>query len=816
MKRFNTLWILVGVLAVLLCILANLLVRFLSPAKPTATLAPVMTATAGPTWVETPIVPTVMPVPQPSGGPIITPASPEPEPWPTSTPTVTPEAQPSDSPTQSPTPLPASPTWTSAPTATPVTITDWQGEYFDNVSLQSPPKVVRNDRIVDFSLPKGTAPASNMPSENWSARWTRSLDLTEGNYRFRVVVDDGARLWVAGRFLIDAWADGGPREYLADLYLKGNTPIKLEYYNHLGDARISLNWEKIDKFLGWQGSYYAAPDLSGLPVFQRDDEHINFDWGTDSPRPDLPVDNFSARWTRRLNFAQAGVYRFQAASDDGVRVWVGGKLVIDAWRDGQRTYEGQIQLAAGETGVSVEYYEYTGHASIKLSWDLVSSLTATPAQTSTAVAPTVTPIPPTVTLAPPTVTSIPLTVPPVPPTVTPIPPTQTPLSPTSTPLPPTLPPSQPTATPIPPTLTATPPSTLPPGVEPVITLDPASGRIGQPFTILGKQWPPNTTVNLSLAQPDAQARQGGPVGQVVTDEKGNFTAPFVVPAGEGWEGKQSARVVAATYGRTMAGAVYKLLPELKKLDFGPIPAGQDRFALAEQTYLVLTSAEEWEARFGPEPPPAQPPVDWQREIVIGAFLGPQATGAEIAVTNIVLRDTTISTWLSIPVKGDVRARQDGREIARVLVRVPREQLQTAPITTPADLTFAFLDAIGRLLAQGPAGAIPSVSAQASAAAAVEQQLAAPPPGATREAAALAVTQVTEPLVEVLPAAVEPAAKVEPSATAESADMAELMVTVEPAAKAKPSTGNVVTGVLIAAGVMAVAGMGLYFARRRGG
>ena len=807
MKRFNTLWILVGVLAVLLCILANLLIRFLLPAKPTATLAPAMTVTAQPTWAETPIMPTATPVPQPSTSP----GSPEPEPWPTALPTVataTPEAQPSASPTQSPTPPPASPTWTSAPTATPVTITDWQGEYFDNVSLQSPPKVVRNDRVVDFSLPKGTAPASNMPSENWSARWTRSLNLAEGSYRFRIVVDDGARLWVAGRFLIDAWTDGGPREYVADLYLKGNTPIKLEYYNHLGDARVSLNWEQIVNFSGWQGSYYATADLSGLPVFQRDDANIDFDWGADSPRPDLPVDNFSARWTRRLKLDQAGVYRFQAASDDGVRVWVGGKLVIDGWRDGQRTYEGQIQLAAGDVGVSVEYYERTGHASVKLSWAPVSGPTATPTQTSTTAAPTVTSIPPTSTMAPPTVTSIP-------PTVTTVPPTQTPIPPTATLLPPTLPPSQPTATPIPPTPTATPPSTLPPGAEPVITLDPASGRIGQPFTILGKQWPPNTTVSLSLAQPDDRARQGGPVGQVVTDEKGNFTAPFAVPAGEGWEGKQSARVVAATAdGRTMAGAIYKLLPELKKLDFGPIPAGQDRFALAEQTYLVLTSAAEWEARFGPEPPPAQPPVDWQREIVIGAFLGPQATGAEVAVTNMVLRDTTISTWLSIPVKGDVRARQDGSKVARALVRVPREQLQSAPITTPADLTFAFLDAIGRLLAQGRAGAISSVGAQASAAAAVEQQMAAPPPDATQEAAALVTTQVAEPLVEVLPAAVGPAAKAEPSATTELTDMAEPPVMAEPAAREKPSTGNVVTGVLIAAGVMAVAGLGLYLARRR--
>ena len=390
MKRFNILWVLVVVLTVLLCVLAYLLFRFLTPARPAATLAPVMTATYEATRVETPIAPTTTPIVTPT----IT-TSPEPEPWPTASPTVAsatlaPSPTPIPPASATPTTIPNSPTPTFAPTATPATITDWKGEYFDNVSLQSPSRLVRNDRVVDLTLPNGTAPATNMPSENWSARWTRSWNFAEGNYRFRVVVDDGARLWVAGRFLIDAWADGGPREYIGDLYLKGDVPIKLEYYNHLGDARIRLNWEQMTNFSGWQGSYYAVRDLSGLPVFQRGDENIDFDWGNDSPRPDLPVDNFSVRWTRRVQFAQPGVYRFQAASDDGVRVWVGGKLVIDAWRDGQRTYEGQIQLAAGETDVRVEYYEHTGRASIKLSWALVSGSTPTATLTSTAGPPPLT------------------------------------------------------------------------------------------------------------------------------------------------------------------------------------------------------------------------------------------------------------------------------------------------------------------------------------------------------------------------------------------------------------------------------------------
>ena len=271
MKRFNILWVLVGVLTVLLCVLGYLLFRIMTPPTPAATLAPVMTATSEPTRSETPIVPTATLTITPG----IT-ASPEPEPWPTTTPSVTPTQLETPIPPASATstPVPASPTPTRTPvppTATPATITDWQGEYFDNILLQPPSKVVRNDRVVDLTLPKGTAPASNMPSENWSARWTRNWNFAEGSYRFHLVVDDGARLWVAGRFLIDAWADGGPREFVADLYLKGDVPIKLEYYNRLGDARVRLNWDQITSFSGWKGSYFTNIDLSGLPLFQRDD-----------------------------------------------------------------------------------------------------------------------------------------------------------------------------------------------------------------------------------------------------------------------------------------------------------------------------------------------------------------------------------------------------------------------------------------------------------------------------------------------------------------------------------------------------------------
>ncbi|MGD8473548.1 MAG: PA14 domain-containing protein, partial [Anaerolineae bacterium] len=230
---------------------------------------------------------------------------------PTSPPTSTP-LPPTATATHTPRPPTATATATVAPTAA---ITDWRGEYFANRTLQGSPYLVRNDRVVDLELPPGRSPATGFPTENWSARWSRNWTFDEGNYRFHLLVDDGARLWVGGNLLIDAWTDGSAREFTADLYLRGDVHIRLDYYNHLGSARARLNWERITQFSTWRGSYYAVRDVSGQPVFQRDDSAISFNWGNGSPRADIPANNFSVQWSRRLSFSQSGTYHFRAETD---------------------------------------------------------------------------------------------------------------------------------------------------------------------------------------------------------------------------------------------------------------------------------------------------------------------------------------------------------------------------------------------------------------------------------------------------------------------------------------------------------------------
>ena len=67
---------------------------------------------------------------------------------------------------------------------------------------------------------------SAIPKDNWSARWVRSAQFTAGWYRFRTFTDDGVRLWVDGKLVIDQWFDMPGAANTADVYLTAGAPDK--------------------------------------------------------------------------------------------------------------------------------------------------------------------------------------------------------------------------------------------------------------------------------------------------------------------------------------------------------------------------------------------------------------------------------------------------------------------------------------------------------------------------------------------------------------------------------------------------------------
>ncbi|MGL4648885.1 MAG: PA14 domain-containing protein, partial [Caldilineaceae bacterium] len=131
----------------------------------------------------------------------------------------------------------------------------------------------------------------------------------------------------------------------------------------------------------WVAAYFKNTSLAGAPVLIRNEPNLDNNWGTGGPEG-LQNDFFSARYTRYI-LTEAGVYRFTATSDDGIRIWVNDVLILDQWREqAERTFVVDRSLSAGHQLVRVEYFEATGSARVKVSWEKVGSGTVPPTGSS--------------------------------------------------------------------------------------------------------------------------------------------------------------------------------------------------------------------------------------------------------------------------------------------------------------------------------------------------------------------------------------------------------------------------------------------------
>lgn len=121
---------------------------------------------------------------------------------------------------------------------------------------------------------------------------------------------------------------------------------------------------------GLVGEYFANRDLAGEPVLRRTDPQVSFDWGGASPAPGLPADGFSVRWSGWLTAIATGEYTLGVTSDDGARLYLDGRCLIDGWQDhAMETRSARVRLEAGRAyPLRVEYYENAGLAGAILGW----------------------------------------------------------------------------------------------------------------------------------------------------------------------------------------------------------------------------------------------------------------------------------------------------------------------------------------------------------------------------------------------------------------------------------------------------------------
>lgn len=271
------------------------------------------------------------------------------------------------------------------------------GTYFGNVRLQGVPVLTRTE-AVSFAwsgAPDGVA----VPADGFSVRWSGLVESpVSGPYRLQTLSDDGVRVWVDGQLVINNWNRHVPL-YDTTRVLNWSAgqrhTIVMEYQEVGGPGTAQLLWQPpgaagfatvpAERLYpaavgrGLAAAYYGNPNMQGQALLARA-EPIYFLWWAE-PAPGLPADGFSVRWSGVIEASATGSHVLQTYSDDAVRVWVDGQLVIDNWTPHAAAYDTAAPMTwvAGERhAIVVEYQELGGPGTAQLLWRLPDASEFTP------------------------------------------------------------------------------------------------------------------------------------------------------------------------------------------------------------------------------------------------------------------------------------------------------------------------------------------------------------------------------------------------------------------------------------------------------
>jgi beta-glucosidase len=145
-----------------------------------------------------------------------------------------------------------------------------------------------------------------------------------------------------------------------------------------GCGRTTSEWNTIDeKYFftgqqpGLQAAYFSNIQLQGTPVLTRTDKQINFHWTLYGPAPTLPSQQYAVRWNGQLMSPVTGKYKIGLEGNDGYRLYINEKLLIDNWqKKGFQLQSADFYFEKNKRySIRVEFYETTGNAHIRLVWN---------------------------------------------------------------------------------------------------------------------------------------------------------------------------------------------------------------------------------------------------------------------------------------------------------------------------------------------------------------------------------------------------------------------------------------------------------------
>ncbi|HEY0865955.1 MAG TPA: glycoside hydrolase family 3 C-terminal domain-containing protein [Fimbriimonas sp.] len=121
---------------------------------------------------------------------------------------------------------------------------------------------------------------------------------------------------------------------------------------------------------GVKAEFFQGEELSGKPILAKQYPHLALDYGQGPLLDGGPCDAFSARFTATLVPKNTGEYHLGTRADDGTRLWLDGKLIVDDWNvHAAQANTAKVKLEAGRKySLKLEYFEGSGFASVALVW----------------------------------------------------------------------------------------------------------------------------------------------------------------------------------------------------------------------------------------------------------------------------------------------------------------------------------------------------------------------------------------------------------------------------------------------------------------
>jgi beta-glucosidase len=226
-----------------------------------------------------------------------------------------------------------------------------KGEYFSNKELSGTPTMSRIDRRIMFDWGE-PAPARNIPEDDFSVRWTGNIKAeSEGDYEFIITGDDGYRLYVNSQLLVDNWRDQPATTKKATLHLGPNSlnDIKLEYYDHAGNAEIFFGYHMLTGQKEAEAVRIAAKsDVAVVCVgFNAETEGEGFDRSFELPQEQVELIREVAKVNKRT------IVALTAGGNVAMTGWLDDVgALIHTWYPGQEGGTALAEILFGDVNPS--------------------------------------------------------------------------------------------------------------------------------------------------------------------------------------------------------------------------------------------------------------------------------------------------------------------------------------------------------------------------------------------------------------------------------------------------------------------------------